>query len=761
MVVRKFIGIENVGRLVRCIQNGPELSRYNLIFAENGRGKTTLCAVLRSLQTRQPEHINERRTLGMAAGQSGATIRLDGTNARFIGNAWNTSVPEIAIFDATFVAQNVHAGEYVDRDHRRNLLQVIVGEAGVALAERVDELDATIRDENAKVNDARRAIQRHVPQDIAVDAFLALAADPNVDEKIVAKTDELNAAKRAAEIQTRSAPTTVLIPEPPPDLQALLAKTLADVSAEAEQLVKEQIALHEMHAGGEAWLSQGLGYIRGERCPFCGQSTSGLPLIEAYKQFFSAAYRALWRQIEVVRADAETALGEAAIATLGRTLANNDAAVEFWKQFVPIDIASPEHDHAISRPVRVLREAVIALIDRKLGNPLEAVQPDEALRAALQEHRAAKHLLEAYNQTVRSAITAVETKKAQTQQADAGAIERDLTALKLVKLRHEPQVTADCDAYALAVQRKAKLDQEKADAKDALDMHADRMIQEYESTINKLLKGFGAGFLLTNSRKTYIGGTPSSTYQILINNHAVELGDTGTPIGQPSFRTTLSSGDKSTLALAFFLAQLEHDPNKANRILVFDDPFNSQDRSRRERTAELLKKYGAECQQLFLFSHDPFFLKLVYDRLPRGERRTLQLSRAADNSTTIEEWDVEKETQEGYFRDHAALNSYLLSGARELIDIARRIRPVLEGYLRYRFPNQFPDGEWLGDMIGRIRETGAGHPLSAALEELEAINDFSKKYHHDTNPGKADAEPLNDGELQLYVKRTLAIVGGY
>lgn len=164
---------------------------------------------------------------------------------------------------------------------------------------------------------------------------------------------------------------------------------------------------------------------------------------------------------------------------------------------------------------------------------------------------------------------------------------------------------------------------------------------------------------------------------------------------------------------------------------------------------------------LFLFSHDPFFLKLVHDRLPRADRRTLQLSRAADNNTTIEEWDIEKETREGYFRDHAALNSYLLSGARELIDIARRVRPVLEGYLRYRFPNQFPDGEWLGDMIGRIRETGAGHPLSAALEELEAINDYSKKYHHDTNPGKADAEPLNDGELQLYVKRTLAIVGGY
>jgi wobble nucleotide-excising tRNase len=95
------------------------------------------------------------------------------------------------------------------------------------------------------------------------------------------------------------------------------------------------------------------------------------------------------------------------------------------------------------------------------------------------------------------------------------------------------------------------------------------------------------------------------------------------------------------------------------------------------------------------------------------------------------------------------------------VDIVRKIRPVLEGYLRYRFPHQFPDNEWLGDMIKRIRDSTGQHPMSAALAELESINDYSKKYHHDTNPGKADSEQINDGELQAYAKRTLKIVGGY
>jgi wobble nucleotide-excising tRNase len=175
----------------------------------------------------------------------------------------------------------------------------------------------------------------------------------------------------------------------------------------------------------------------------------------------------------------------------------------------------------------------------------------------------------------------------------------------------------------------------------------------------------------------------------------------------------------------------------------------------------LRRHNGNDCAQLFLLSHDPFFLSLVHSKLPKAERHCLQLIRAPDNTTTIEEWDVEKETQDGYFRDHAALSSYLLNGAKELIDIARKIRPVLEGYHRYRFPHQFPEKEWLGDMIKRIRDTNGAHPMSPALTELASINDYSKKYHHDTNPGKADSEPLNDGEVQGYVQRTLVIVGGY
>ena len=70
---------------------------------------------------------------------------------------------------------------------------------------------------------------------------------------------------------------------------------------------------------------------------------------------------------------------------------------------------------------------------------------------------------------------------------------------------------------------------------------------------------------------------------------------------------------------------------------------------------------------------------------------------------------------------------------------------------------QFLDNEWLGDMIKRIGDSAGAHPMFSALGQLEIINDYSKKYHHQTNRGKADSEPINDGELQSFAKRTLCV----
>ena len=82
--------------------------------------------------------------------------------------------------------------------------------------------------------------------------------------------------------------------------------------------------------------------------------------------------------------------------------------------------------------------------------------------------------------------------------------------------------------------------------------------------------------------------------------------------------------------------------------------------------------------------------------------------------------------------------------------------------MRNHFPGHFQENEWLGDMIGKIREapdtSGLQH-AKADLDELDGINGYSKKWHHQQN-ANADSEPINDDELHSYVERALRLVGG-
>ena len=196
--------------------------------------------------------------------------------------------------------------------------------------------------------------------------------------------------------------------------------------------------------------------------------------------------------------------------------------------------------------------------------------------------------------------------------------------------------------------------------KKKLDSYSATVIGKYEQAINRFLEDFNAGFRITNTKHSYPGGVASSSYQVLINGTPVELGDDKTPLGKPSFRNTLSSGDRSTLALAFFLAQLEQAPDRASKIVIFDDPFTSQDSFRKDCTVQKIKKCGQTSAQVFVLSHDVGFLKRIWDRLDKDpdERRCLQLARIGLANTKICEWDIEEASQDQFKADRRTLVNY-------------------------------------------------------------------------------------------------------
>jgi len=182
----------------------------------------------------------------------------------FRNRAWTAVFPDIAVFDGTYVSENVFAGDAVGTEHRRNLYRVIIGAQGVALAARMDTLEEQIRGKNTEVRDNRGMPPRHFAG-MGVDAFIALPEDQEIDPKIAAKEQELQAAQRSAQLQQRAALAPATVPGFPAAFAQVLAKTVADVSADAERRVSEHLERHRMQAQGEAGLADRRTAIRGGR----------------------------------------------------------------------------------------------------------------------------------------------------------------------------------------------------------------------------------------------------------------------------------------------------------------------------------------------------------------------------------------------------------------------------------------------------------------------------------------------------------------
>src|SRR5205085_3245 len=94
-MIRKIVTIRNVGKFCSYGASGDvELRRLTIVFGENGRGKTTLAAIFRSLRSGSPHHVLERQTLNGGAPPE-VSLLLGGGLATFGKGAWSAPHPDI------------------------------------------------------------------------------------------------------------------------------------------------------------------------------------------------------------------------------------------------------------------------------------------------------------------------------------------------------------------------------------------------------------------------------------------------------------------------------------------------------------------------------------------------------------------------------------------------------------------------------------------------------------------------------------------
>jgi wobble nucleotide-excising tRNase len=590
-----------------------------------------------------------------------------------------------------------------------------------------------------------------------IDAFVALPSAENADTLITEQEKRVETARQASAIKDRKVLLEFPLPDLPSRFEQVLSTTIDDIAADAEAKLATHIAAHGMADGGGNWIAEGLEHAR-DTCPFCGQGISGSELIAAFRSVFSERYEALANEISAMSTLVSQLFGDTDLARLETLAEQNKSSAEFWAKYVDVDAPSLELPADIFTAAASVRELALEFLAKKAGTPLEALRIDARFTTAVASYDTAKAVVTATNKVIQTTNAAIAAKKVATGVADLKAEEAELARLKAGKVRHTPAVAALCDAHGALVTAKDLIDKQKDAARAALDAHTTTVVKPYQNRINSYLVDFNAGFSITETKHGYPGGVATSSYQLLINDTAVDVGDGKTPVDQPSFKNTLSAGDRTTLALAFFLAHLERDPAAKDTIVVFDDPFNSQDSFRRRQTVHEIMKVADRCLQIVVLSHDATFLKQLWDKAPPSERVCVGISDHRSLGSKISELSLDRATQGRTATDIDDLQTYVTNGAGALIDVVRKMRVVLETYCRTTYPTSFQPNEWLGEMVGKIRAGGDAHPAAALYSELDQINDYTSQYHHGEDMEDVTPDQIDPNELTGYARRTLRIV---
>jgi len=753
--------LRNIGQFdsVPTGANFP-LLRHVFVYAENGRGKTTLTAILRSLQTGDPIHVLERKRLP-SVNAPHVVLECSGgpPAAMFQNGAWNRTLPGIAIFDDRFVDENVCSGLDVASDHRQRLHELILGTQGVALNTDLAAAVRQIEEDNARIRTAANAIPLREREGLSVDEFCDLPPRADINEAIIAEERSLAASQQAESVRTTPAFDFVNLPDFNFDeIATLLRRDLPMLEADALHRVQEHIAT--LGEGGENWVSQGMSRIgEGEGrhdCPFCAQPLAGSPLLGAYRVYFGEAYTALKGEIsEFILAAQRRHSGEVSTG-FERSVRVVIQREQFWGQFT--QIAELTLDTAsIVRDWQAAYREVAAALAAKAQAPLEAFALSADAIAAIELHQRNMNLVDTYNERLREANEGIAVVKEGVGTANAGVLQANVARLKAVRARHSAAIVPLCDGYSNAKRAKNATEQLRDTAKTALDQYRNTAFPGYQTAINIYLTRFNAGFQVDRVTSTDTRGGPTCNYSLVINNSHVAVAGGVERAGEPSFKTTLSAGDRNTLALAFFFASLDQDPALATKIVVIDDPVSSLDEHRILATTQELRRFSQRVAQLIVLSHSKTFLCRLWEGTDSTSRSALKIERDGTGSTLVA-WDVRQDAITEHDRRHVLFLSYRANGPNGTSrEVARSIRPHLEAYLRTACPDTFPPGTLLGHFHGVCQQRyGLVNQILDRhhIDELHDLKEYSNRYHHDTNAAW-ETETINDAELLGYVGRAL------
>jgi hypothetical protein len=348
----------------------------------------------------------------------------------------------------------------------------------------------------------------------------------------------------------------------------------------------------------------------------------------------------------------------------------------------------------------------------------------------------------------------------------------ELDKLKRIKRRFDPAIVALCNQLATEKQNLAQLETAYTQLSQQQEAAVSTFFTQYKDRVNHYLKDvFKTAFLIDSVAHIAPQGRALSAklgYKLVIDGQDLSF----VPNAPYCAKECLSEGDKTTIALALFLSKLDIDPQRCDKILVFDDPLSSLDTNRRGYTTSLIKQLVPQMKQVIVLSHNEYFLNDICTDISNADKKTLRITENfVSKASVLETCDLSELVKNDYFRNLEKLEQFRITPDHSQKDyILGLLRNVLEAHLKFKF---YSDLRSLGGhhMFGRIithlNTQGVVFKDNAhrtqIIAKLHLINDVSWKPHHGTAaPNFAtlgiDPNSITARELDNLIVDTLTLV---
>lgn len=576
----------------------PDFKQFNVVYGWNGTGKTTLSRLLTTLNTGgHPEFARLEYTVQDSANNNYHQGVTFGTPVRVFNTDWieeNVDFDEQKSKNITVILgeENKEAVTQIKADEKelkeiQNTLQTLNKDKcnyEKIRGSKFTEIAKTIS------QGTQNAIVRNYNKRNAEEAF------NNLDDKNLLGDKELDRLSKSVAQQAMDKLTELSITTPQRDLESIIIDARNLLTKTVESTIIERFKENSDIAN---WVEAGLtlhNKYKNNKCDFCGQLITADRIAELTAYFN--------------KADAEL---KADIDKLAERLRNTYAKIE---KVIPADKMNlyqemrDEYEEAAEKLIEQRNIVLTAIAD--FGKKIT----DKKLHTTEKIDVSDEPNLSSFVESIKTINRVITKHNRKTDEFD----EQRKRDSKQIETHYLSTIFDDVAELNNKIETAAKEIKELTEGAegDEKSIGVNKLEKRIRENKVKISATHQACEQLNIKLRTFLG-RDEITFKPNSDDDGYDILRGGNPA------KNLSEGERTAIAFTFFVMQLGDDFDVRTSIVAIDDPVSSLDANSQFQAFSFLKNATEDAGQLFLFTHNFEFLKLILNWLHYKKRKHTSL----------------------------------------------------------------------------------------------------------------------------------------